>query len=116
MEKTLDCMGLACPGPVINAKKAAEAFKKEVSVPCTACRYCCGTCPAKIEIPEYMNLYNRMKLDGPMAVVGAKVESEGTPADCVQCGQCKERCPQGIDVPAVMKELAGVMEMMKDIK
>ncbi len=99
-----------------TCEKAAEAFKKEVSVPCTACRYCCGTCPAKIEIPEYMNLYNRMKLDGPMAVVGAKVESEGTPADCVQCGQCKERCPQGIDVPAVMKELAGVMEMMKDIK
>lgn len=29
MEKTLDCMGLACPGPVINAKKAAEAFTED---------------------------------------------------------------------------------------
>lgn len=29
MEKTLDCMGLACPGPVINAKKAAEEFTED---------------------------------------------------------------------------------------
>ncbi len=29
MDQTLDCMGLACPGPVINAKKAAEAFTED---------------------------------------------------------------------------------------
>ena len=26
MERTIDCMGMACPLPVINAKKAIEAF------------------------------------------------------------------------------------------
>ena len=26
MERTIDCMGMACPLPVINAKKALEAF------------------------------------------------------------------------------------------
>lgn len=29
MEKTLDCMGMACPLPVINAKKAIEAFTED---------------------------------------------------------------------------------------
>ena len=26
MERTIDCMGMACPLPVINAKKAIEGF------------------------------------------------------------------------------------------
>lgn len=29
MEKTLDCMGMACPIPVINAKKAIESFTED---------------------------------------------------------------------------------------
>ncbi len=29
MKEILDCRGLACPGPVINAKKAAEGFREE---------------------------------------------------------------------------------------
>ena len=29
MEKKLDCMGMACPLPVINAKKAMEAFTED---------------------------------------------------------------------------------------
>ena len=29
MEKTLDCMGMACPLPVINAKKAIESFAED---------------------------------------------------------------------------------------
>ncbi len=29
MEKILDCMGMACPLPVINAKKALEAFTED---------------------------------------------------------------------------------------
>ena len=29
MERTIDCMGMACPLPVINAKKAIEAFNED---------------------------------------------------------------------------------------
>ena len=29
MERTLDCMGMACPLPVINARKAIEAFTED---------------------------------------------------------------------------------------
>jgi len=29
MEKIIDCMGMACPAPVINAKKAIESFEED---------------------------------------------------------------------------------------
>ena len=29
MERTIDCMGMACPLPVINAKKAIETFTED---------------------------------------------------------------------------------------
>ena len=29
MERTIDCMGMACPLPVINARKAIEAFTED---------------------------------------------------------------------------------------
>lgn len=86
--------------------KACEAFKKQVSVPCTACRYCCDGCPVNINIPAYLSIYNSYKTDGPWALNGLKdVDSEGKPADCIACGACTGHCPQSIDVPGIMKEL-----------
>ena len=36
--------------------QAAETFKKQVNVPCTACRYCCDGCPAQINIPAFLTV------------------------------------------------------------
>lgn len=87
--------------------RAAEAFKKQVSVPCTACRYCCDGCPAQINIPAFLAVYNSYKTDGPWALnqMGG-VDSVGKPADCVNCGACAGHCPQSISVPEIMSELA----------
>lgn len=91
--------------------KACGLFKNQVQVPCTACRYCCSGCPGEINIPEYMNLYNAYKVDGPWALNdAAKIESKGKPADCVACGACTGHCPQDIDTPAIMKELAALLK------
>lgn len=88
---------------------ACELFKKQVSVPCTACRYCCDGCPAQIEIPKFLALYNSYKTDGPWALNGYDaVESKGKPGDCIGCGACMEHCPQGIQIPNIMKELAAL--------
>ena len=38
--------------------KAREMFKDQIQVPCTACRYCCDECPAKIDIPKVLSVYN----------------------------------------------------------
>ena len=87
--------------------KACAAYRSEVTVPCTACRYCCDGCPAGIDIPAVLEIYNRFKIDGAWALKSMEtLESAGKPADCVGCGACKSECPQGIDIPQVMAELA----------
>ncbi len=91
--------------------KSCEMFRHQVQVPCTSCRYCCDGCPAEINIPEYLNLYNAYKVDGRGALRAAeKIESVGKPADCVGCGACTGHCPQNIDTPSVMAELAGLLQ------
>lgn len=88
-------------------QKACELFHNQVQVPCTACRYCCDDCPAQINIPEYLNVYNRFKLEGPWALQALKdVESSGTPKDCISCGVCTQHCPQNINIPEMMLALA----------
>ncbi|MCC8023840.1 MAG: aldo/keto reductase [Clostridium sp.] len=92
--------------------EVCEKFHNQVKVPCTACRYCCENCPAKINIPEYLKVYNASQVEGAW-VIGdmlAAITSEGKPADCIGCGSCSGHCPQGIDVPDIMGKLA---EMMK---
>lgn len=92
--------------------KACDVFRKEVSVPCTSCRYCIDGCPEDINIPEFLEVYNKFKTDGRSALSAMKnIDSKGQPKDCISCDACFEVCPQNIDVKVVMKELA---EFQKD--
>lgn len=92
-------------------KKACDAFRIEVQIPCTDCRYCCSPCPANISIEKILKVYNRYKIDGPWALRDLEnVESEGKPADCTECGVCNGHCPQNIDILSIMRE---IKEMMK---
>ncbi len=89
--------------------KACDAFNKQMKVPCTACRYCTDDCPMKIDIPNFLEVYNRYKIDGPWALGAMKdVKSKGTPKDCIGCGACMRHCPQGINIPKLIQELANV--------
>lgn len=91
--------------------KACEIFGKTIKVPCTACRYCCDGCPAEINIPEVLKVYNKYKVDGFGALQGfSSIDTKGKPSDCVGCGACTGHCPQNINVPAIMEELAGLVK------
>ncbi len=92
--------------------EVAKVFKGCMTVPCTACRYCCDDCPARIEIPKFIELYNKYKMDGPWGMKEQieKVDSEGSPMDCIGCRACVGHCPQNIEVPEIMEELKGLME------
>ena len=87
--------------------RAMEMFKEQMQVPCTACRYCCDDCPMGINIPEYIRLYNKYKVDGDWGLKDllSKVESTSPPSDCLSCGSCAGHCPQSIDIPTIMNEL-----------
>ena len=86
--------------------KACDEFKKALTIPCTGCRYCTDGCPMKINIPEFITVYNAYKMKGSSAIRKAKVNSEGKPSDCISCGACMNHCPQNINIPDIMKELA----------
>ncbi len=86
---------------------AAQAFLKRYTVPCTTCRYCDG-CPAGIDIPAVLDVYNAWCLSGraPMPLERLREQDGPGPADCVGCGACFASCPQAIHTPEIMAELA----------
>lgn len=86
--------------------QACTLFRDQLIVPCTGCRYCCDGCPAKINIPLVLDVYNRFKTEGEWALNALKdINSKGKPSDCIACGACSSHCPQGIDIPKIMNEL-----------
>ena len=86
---------------------AMDMFKDQMQVPCTACRYCCDDCPMGINIPEYLRLYNKYKVDGDWGLKPQldAVESTSPPSECLSCGSCTGHCPQSIDIPTIMTEM-----------
>ena len=91
---------------------ACDMFRGEITVPCTACRYCTEDCPMEIEIPKVMSIYNQYKLDGSPMSLGQLGQLSSGPKDCLSCGACQRHCPQGIQIPDVMSELAEAMQKM----
>lgn len=89
--------------------QACEAFRKEFSVPCTACRYCCDDCPMQINIPAVMEKYNEYKISGATWGLSALKNAPG-PMDCVGCGACAGHCPQSIAIPEIMAEIAEILK------
>lgn len=90
----------------------AESLKQ--CVPCTGCRYCCEGCPAGLDIPLLLKIYNDIRFQGSMTV---GMQLDALPADklpeaCVKCGQCTAVCPQKIDVPGALSDL---VERMKSV-
>lgn len=93
--------------------KAAQALLSKTQVPCTGCRYCIE-CPADIDIPVMMEVYNRYSLSHtPMELFGILRQPEGRrPGDCIACRNCAQRCPQNIEIPDILAYLDA--ELAKD--
>ena len=90
----------------------AEGMKN--SVPCTACRYCCGDCPMQLDIPMLLSVYNELRFHS--AVITAirldGLSEEERSSACIACGKCTKICPQNIDIPAAMR---GLTEELKKL-
>ncbi len=81
-------------------------------LPCTGCRYCCGGCPAGLDIPLLLSIYKDCRFAvsfTPSMAVDALPEGK-RPSACIGCGACEHVCPQGIPVPGVMKEFDKLLE------
>ena len=91
----------------------AEDMVGRISLPCTACRYCTGSCPQGLDIPYLLDLYNQYCFTGggflvPMAL-GA-LPRDKKPWSCQDCGSCVTLCPQQIDIPGALKDFSAKLK------
>ena len=100
----------AAPDPLTQGEaralqQAADAFFDDLGAPCSACRYCCDTCPAGLDIPLLIQGYNERRISGEAWRLVPFEQTKGAAA-CIGCGACRSHCPQHIDIPKIMAELA----------
>lgn len=102
------------PDELTLLDRACELFRAYIHVPCTGCRYCTADCPQQINIPEFISVYNKYKVNGTWGIKDdlAKIVTDGRPADCIQCGACMRHCPQSIQIPDLMSNM---VEMERDL-
>jgi len=80
-------------------------------VPCTSCRYCCGACPVKLDIPMLIATYNEAN-HGVSWYVRDVLESlpnDKQPGSCTACGACNPLCPQDIDIPDTFSKFCDLL-------
>ena len=92
-------------------KRAADAHRKNVTVPCTACRYCTPNCPMELDIPRLLAAYNEAKIGGAWRLNSLNsLPEDKRPSACIGCGACMGHCPQTLHIPEYMAEMAAMMK------
>ena len=96
---------------------ALKTLHDEITIPCTACRYCVEVCPMKIAIPDYFALYNAEKqerddkpFNAQAVYYGNLAKDHGKASQCLECRLCEKNCPQHIEISQWMKEVAKTFE------
>ena len=94
--------------------EAAEMLRLARTIPCTGCRYCVEGCPAKIDIPDILDLLNEYARFGSLQSAkrsyGFRTRGKGLASACVECGQCLDVCPQHIESAVHMAKAAELFE------
>jgi predicted aldo/keto reductase-like oxidoreductase len=81
---------------------------------CTGCGYCLP-CPAQLEIPKLMDVYNQKILVGTDAAMADRLKwhwsmSPDVAANCLQCGQCEEACTQHLPIIKRLEDIAALAQ------
>ncbi len=101
------------------SESEAEIINRAVSrmqnsIPCTSCRYCCDGCPAGLDIPMLLSIYNDIRFS-PSVNTSMRLDvlpHEKLPSACLKCGKCARVCPQKIDIPSALSALTEALSKM----
>lgn len=79
---------------------------------CTGCGYCLP-CPATLEIPKLMDVYNQKILDGTDDAMRNRLKwhwnlPPEVAADCLQCGNCETACTQHLPIRERLATIAAL--------
>lgn len=95
-------------------KKAAQAYRSLMKVPCTGCQYCMP-CPSGVNIPSNFRIYNdyymfadeqKSRAMYAMMLMGGLTGKRSDAALCKECQKCIARCPQHIAIPEQLKRVS----------
>ena len=93
---------------------AVRVYRKQLAVPCTACRYCMP-CPVGVEIPRIFGLYNQYRISGNAWLFKNNynaIPEDSRANECVNCGKCVTHCPQHIKIPQVLRKIAKEVKVL----
>ena len=108
--------------------QAREAYMRTGVIPCTGCGYCMP-CPAGVDIPRVLALYNdrAATLGLPVSTLGHYKFDKNSRAflqayqalpeairagRCVDCGHCRELCPQDLAVSEHMRKISKLIDAL----
>ncbi|MBT9176976.1 MAG: General stress protein 69 [Firmicutes bacterium] len=77
--------------------KVKQIYRQRMAIGCTQCGYCMP-CPANVNIPHILDLYN------DYAMFGSPAGAFRDAAQCVQCGKCEAECPQHLPIIKALRE------------
>ena len=93
-----------------------DAIKALRAVPCVDCTYCnyCKDCPANINIPALIGLYNDTLIHKTMTNLsgsyGWMTGGRGVAKDCTSCGACEDICPQNLEIIDTLKKVSELFD------
>ena len=94
-------------------EEANILFRKNFSIPCTACKYCVTECPKSIDIPacfSSFNEYNKTREIFDLNKSYLLIPEEKRAHNCIDCKKCMEHCPQEINIP---RKLSAIKNLAK---
>lgn len=98
-------------------KEVVRVLRSSNAIACTECRYCIGSCPMNIQIPDLFSVYNMKELfhnwNADYYYNQVYTKRGGRASDCIACGSCKRECPQHLPISELMEKVAEVFEGSK---
>lgn len=89
-------------------EEANVLFRKNFSIPCTACKYCVTECPKGIDIPSCFSAFNEYNATREIKDLNKTyllIPKEKQAQNCIDCKKCMEHCPQEINIPRKLSQI-----------